>query len=367
MGGGGGNYDISYGVSDILNDVRCVGALLVLIGHGFSFFQISIFKDDSYFPYIQSLAVLIFFILSGFLTDNTLSKEKEKYKYKRFIISRAKRIYEYYLGALLMVVIIDKMIIAINPSAYLHYGTLSFEILIKNIMMIPRMVSLNIFGIQSLNIPVVGRLITNDTLGSARPFWTLFIEWWLYVFYGYYKLVYKEKHQNTINLLDIFMVILFALMFVHLDFNCQCCILCFGGGVLVNRIYRVVKIEKGLLFAISFVMMLLFIVVSQSVRKAYCLEECLLLVILFLVILEWGEEYRKCSRSLVLKEVAGITYPLYLIHYSIMELIIYTSNKWSFRESFVTSLVVSIGCSLIFYYSVIFVKKILNRISIWKK
>ncbi len=364
---GGGNCDISYGVSDILNAVRGGAALLVLIGHGFSFFQISIFKDDSYFPYMQSLAVLIFFILSGFLTDNTLSKEKEKYKYKRFIISRAKRIYEYYLGALLMVIIIDKIIIAINPSAYMHYDTLSFEILIKNIIMVPRMVSLNIFGTQSLNIPVVGRLITNDTLGSARPFWTLFIEWWLYVFYGYYKLVYKEKHQNSINLLDIFMVILFALLFVHLNFNSQCCILCFGGGVLVNRIYRVVKIEKGLLFVISFVMMLLFILVSQSVRKAYCLEECLLLVISFLVILEWGEEYKKCSRNLVLKEVAGITYPLYLIHYSIMELIIYTSNKWSSRESFFISLVVSIGCSLIFYYSVIFVKKILNRISVWKK
>ena len=364
---GGGNSDISNSVSDMLNAIRIVAAFLVLVGHGFSFFQISIFKNETYFPYLQSLAVLVFFILSGFLTENTFAKKEPKYEYKEFVISRGKRIYEYYLWALFIVIIIDRIIIAVNPNAYLHYETLTFGNFIKNIMMIPRTLSLDIFRNRSLNIPNIRWLITNDTLGSGRPFWTLFIEWWMYIFYGYYDLVYKRKHQKNVNALDMFVAFAAVLLFIHLDFNGQCCVLCFFGGKIVNRTYRKVKIVKGMLFILFSALALLFVIVSQSVRKAYCLEECLLLNLMLLLLMVWRKEDKRKSSNLLLKEIAGITYPLYLIHYSIMELVICLPSNWMPQKLFFITIAISIGCATFFYYYVIFNKNILKRISKWKK
>ncbi len=45
----------------ILDLFRIVAAMFVLVGHSFSFYQTTIFKDQTYFPYIQNIGVVVFF------------------------------------------------------------------------------------------------------------------------------------------------------------------------------------------------------------------------------------------------------------------------------------------------------------------
>ena len=83
---------ISATVSDFLNILRIIAAACVVLGHGFSIFKIGPLQDTKYFPNIQSLAVLVFFILSGFLTSFSL--RKGKYTYKSFVtIQNDKNLY----------------------------------------------------------------------------------------------------------------------------------------------------------------------------------------------------------------------------------------------------------------------------------
>ena len=77
------DYSLSEGQKTILDIFRITVALFVLFGHGFSFFQCTIFKDQSYFPYIQNIGVVLFFLISGFLTTYSLEKNNNNHNLKR--------------------------------------------------------------------------------------------------------------------------------------------------------------------------------------------------------------------------------------------------------------------------------------------
>lgn len=353
------SYTILNSTSDMLNIIRIVAALSVLIGHGFSFFQVSIFKDDTYFPYIQSLAVLVFFILSGFLTDNSLCRKTEQYNYCFYIKERIKRIYIYFIPALLLIYCLDKVFIYMKPESYLHYDAFDVEIVIKNILMLPRMVMLRGRG-RGYNT-ICNSVFRNTPFGSARPLWTLFIEWWLYMFYGYYQLVFMRKHKKRLATADIFMVFAFVLMFIHLDIESQCCILAFMGGVAVNRTYEKLVVSRKKLFVGMILMFLLFGIDAYSVRQAYCLQMCLFLIILFYIALVFSTTFSKKTASRVLKEMSAISFSLYLLHYSIFEFVIGNYFHWSSKITFTISIVISLIIATIFNYMINRLWKIISK------
>ena len=50
-----------------INIIRIIAAWCVMIGHGFVFFQISIFRSQQYFCYLQNIGVVLLLLLAGFL------------------------------------------------------------------------------------------------------------------------------------------------------------------------------------------------------------------------------------------------------------------------------------------------------------
>ena len=336
-------------VSNYLYLVRVLAAVSVLLGHGFSFFHLTILNNDQFFPYIQSLAVLIFFLLSGFLTEQSLSK-KEGPSYCRFIRGRIKRIYPFFLTALIIVFMIDFVFIRCNPDHYNHYDTFSVVTALKNCLMLPRTVPLTIFGgTKTLELPVLHYLFDNDAFGSARPLWTLFIEWWMYVFYGYFRLVFVKDHHKTMESLDVLILLLFFALFVHLDYTGQCCVLMFVIGCIICRTYKSLKYSGLTAYYATGFLTSVWAVVSLSVRKAYCLEECLLLSCIFLNGLIICEEKKGTSKRPVLKELAAISYPLYLMHYTIMEYIHHNVQTTAGMQMFLAIVFSLIAAVLLFY------------------
>lgn len=74
---------------------------MVLLGHSFSYYGMTPLKDQSYFPYIQNIGVVILFELSGFFTVYSLDNKNRNhdYAFKSYIKKRACRIGRGYIPA----------------------------------------------------------------------------------------------------------------------------------------------------------------------------------------------------------------------------------------------------------------------------
>ncbi|MBQ2921683.1 MAG: acyltransferase [Tyzzerella sp.] len=308
-----------------LDLLRIIAATCVLVGHLFSFFNVTIFKDETWFPYIQSLAVNVFFVLSGFLTDNSLRRKSKEYTYREFMLDRFCRIFSFLLPCLMLVILLDIIGIYLNPGMYVFYDTFHWKTLLKNATLMP--------------------ILDFVPLGSARPLWTLYIEWSLYICYGFYYLVckrkYEEKQLKIIHLL-IFVVLCWS---YRLRSNIVQ-VMAFTLGVVINHIYKSVRIKRvKLTFAIA---MGSFILSALYFRDAYSYPVVYMIAVLILLVLVLGEK-RELNINHKLRDVlhvlSGITYPLYLTHYTIIVFVINNNllrNKsFNFWGSMIISIVVA--------------------------
>jgi peptidoglycan/LPS O-acetylase OafA/YrhL len=149
-------------MNPIFDAVRAIAALMVLVGHA-----LGIFTGTSPL-WLKQFGVVTFFLLSGFLISQTLHKRLENpaSTFTEYAIDRWARIYSGYLPALVLVAAIDGYSIAhftgVNAETVSRFSTGSF---LSNLFM--------------LQAPA-------NTLpfGSAAPFWTVAIEFWIYMFVG---------------------------------------------------------------------------------------------------------------------------------------------------------------------------------------
>lgn len=143
--------------------IRFFLAQIVVIGHGFGFYfgyWNGFFPSKA--PYIQSIAVVGFFFVSGFLICRSVLANIE-YKGRdtaRYFIDRAARIYTTLVPCLLFVWLVDYACsLTLQNSTY--GDSLTLGTFLKNLSLIPSM-----------------------PLGTMRPIWSLMFEWWLYVLFG---------------------------------------------------------------------------------------------------------------------------------------------------------------------------------------
>lgn len=155
--------NLTIGQSTMLNAIRALAAFSVLVGHTLSGVQpVSWFGKTMPF---QSLAVVVFFWLSGFLiTYHCLTRVK--YSFSEYMIDRFSRIYVLYVPAMLISFVVFVLLIGRTaPTAWdwiAHLFQLQHTPFTRMIEGIPRV---NIFGGNSV-------------------FWSIAVEWWLYVFFG---------------------------------------------------------------------------------------------------------------------------------------------------------------------------------------
>ena len=117
---------------------------------------------------IQSYGVVLFFILSGFLVAlSTISKPD--HDFRSYICDRFARIYTAFVPALLLVVFFDFVVISGERTAA-H----SFKTFVANLLMLQH----TPFGRMIEGMPHF------EPFGSARQFWTVPVEWWLYMLFG---------------------------------------------------------------------------------------------------------------------------------------------------------------------------------------
>jgi peptidoglycan/LPS O-acetylase OafA/YrhL len=137
---------------------------MVLVGHASTIFPRSFGPVE----WPQQIGVVVFFLLSGYLISQTLHRRllDPKSVFIDYAIDRWSRIYSGFLPAILLVAAMDYYCIS-------HYPVTSQET-------ISRFTTQSFFA----NLAMLQAPAVTLPFGSASPFWTVAIEFWIYMFVG---------------------------------------------------------------------------------------------------------------------------------------------------------------------------------------
>lgn len=179
--------------SIFLDLLRAVLAQLVLVGHAMSLFGVLPGLHPPFFPWMQSFAVVGFFWLSGFLISHSVQNRRgdSSYRFRDYFIDRFARIYSGFVPAIVLVAIIDFTFISIDADSYQFSRHFDIPTAIQNLFMLQK-------------FPV--GLFRTALFGSGGTWWTLGIEWWLYMFFGWLVLAVMPKPTDRWRLLVLLLL-----------------------------------------------------------------------------------------------------------------------------------------------------------------
>jgi peptidoglycan/LPS O-acetylase OafA/YrhL len=140
------------------------------VGHTISLFGVMTWIQPPYVPYMQNVAVLMFFLLSGFLIAHTLASRSAnpEYGFRRYFIDRFSRVYSALIPSLIVVAVID--CIWTNATGETR-STFTLKAFLSSVLML-----------QDVAGPL--QRLRGQSFGTAGQLWTLAIEWHIYMLAG---------------------------------------------------------------------------------------------------------------------------------------------------------------------------------------
>ena len=312
-----GNPRLTEGSSLFLDLLRGLSAQAVLVGHALYFNGYHGAASPTGGYVMQNHAVLIFFLLSGFLipysTAHKLSGTRP-YGFRDYFIDRFARIYAGFLPALLFVVVVDTCLRAAWPAEYIYeigYGIRAF---LGNLLLLQ--------DIPGANYLLGGRV---TSFGSAQVFWTLAVEWWIYVFFGWTFLRLLPRRGNAwLNLLIYFPLLVVpalhlwggpgnGLMMTWLLGSLMWIVWRSG---LLRSLNGAHSLLLGASFAATGLVRYLKVGAEYDPIMAFCTAGVLLLGIHFCGTTKFPARSARAVRFL-----AAFSYTLYLTHYTVLEVL----------------------------------------------
>lgn len=150
---------------DNMLTLRVLATLAVVFGHASSFFGAFSWSQFPAIPYIQSQAVTLFFLVSGYTIAWVCDRDAAHGRgISNFIFDRAVRLLVPLVPILLLIGLVEAWIFDAHPYSQ------NFDL---------RTLFGNIVFLQNISIPGSTSLI--DSFGTNRPLWTISIEFWVYV------------------------------------------------------------------------------------------------------------------------------------------------------------------------------------------
>lgn len=196
-----------------LNWLRGISAILVLLSHARSFFYVN-FPDylgnqflGKIFYLITGLgtsAVIIFFVLSGYLVAGSLHRNYSNGKWDKYnyLSSRLSRLWIVFIPCLLMTLVLDQLGYRISPEFY--RGDLSGEIYSgpkgNTDWSLSTFIG-NILFLQTIYFPV---------FGSNGPFWSLANEFWYYILFPFLFFIFIDKKNKFLYFVFFIVICIFV-------------------------------------------------------------------------------------------------------------------------------------------------------------
>lgn len=296
-----------------LDILRVLLSQCVLLGHAFSFFDLFSFLGPPSFPWIQSIAVVGFFWLSGFLIcHSTLIKKiaRPSYSFSEYFIERFSRIYSGFLPAILFVACVDYFFIYFFPDRYGFYGVFSVSAAFQNMLMLQH------FPLDFLR---------SSSFGTGSTWWSLGIEWWLYMFFGWALLVVMEKPVSKFNLIVLFILTLVPFKYAVSGISTTgvglSLIWFLGCSFSLLKDKLVEQVNHSLLLVASLIFFFLSLVRYKISMDSYDMIGSLYLGGAFLCSLCYFQTI-KCKDMPKIKKLvhflSGYSFTLFLTHYSVL-------------------------------------------------
>lgn len=315
---------LSEKTSTRINIIRIAASWFVMIGHGFVFFQISVFKNQDAFCYIQNIGVVLLLLLAGFLLAYTMQRKSPTgYRFRDFLTDKACRLKIPLLAALLFTILFDTISRSLYPSVQPVTDS-SVGTFIGNYFMLQLYPA---FGIRIL------------CYGSAAQLWTLSVEWWFFVataccFLGIKRGTEGKKPLVVLQVIG-FAVCLYSLLeYTRIGVVPNAPVIMILGMGIYYGVPCLVDQNKIILKALSAISLVSAIKCGTVVKDAYdhwFVVSIALSVLFLFASTQTGEQHdskgeRKADLGhRVISFLSGYSYSLYLVHYSIFDLFY---RKW---------------------------------------
>src|SRR5690349_17916954 len=149
------------------------------------------------------MGVLVFFILSGFLVCSSVVQkwDRSDYRFEHFLIDRFCRIFVAFVPALVFVAAVDAVLRA-HPG-YPFRSDYSIGTWLGNLVMLQDYPVFQV--LRRLGVPEQWWFFR--PFGSGRPFWTVSIEWWIYLCFGCAAFFMVRRRAITVRVLLVLAVV----------------------------------------------------------------------------------------------------------------------------------------------------------------
>lgn len=321
----------------------------VLVGHLVVFFGF----QSQYFISMASYCVLMFFVLSGFLISHSLHYKiahQPGYNFYSYFKDRFFRIFPPYLAALILVFLVDLIGFSITGQ-YFSWTIYTANLLINSLQ-------LQEFPLATwLNEKYMIEFFRFHYLGTDLPLWTISIEWWLYMFYGFVVFHFLSKEKTSVTRIAVLLflsIVPFYYLFVSARMEKGLTLYWFLGILLTSTNFNLFQ-NKRAVFNLSIVIIITGIFGFASFGPS----SSILIFFFGLFLLTQSDDANKLSVHARIKRIgeslSGYSYSLYLIHYS---LIYFATTVFHFEKNIQNFLVLFIVNNLIAYiFAEIFEKK----------
>lgn len=341
------NFKLTEGSSVTLDILRGCSAQVVVAGHCISFYNVFSFLQPPIFPYIQNIAVLIFFLISGLLISYSTFRRGEQYSIWEFLIERFSRIYSAFLPAILFVMVLDLACRKLAPTGFEYNSALNVKTFVGNIFMLQDFPGIHI-----------------TSFGSARPFWTLAVEWWIYIFFGFLFLVFMRANKRSLLHYLILLALLVVPVYNLVNGRGNGLTLYWIFGAMIYLMLKMdllanISMRGKIMFLFSF--LLLAIGRIGITMKEYEPIFAFLLGVTLMFTVDVFRSVRFPQAAIkIIKWNANYSYTLYLIHYSILYFLSVcfknTNGYVLFTAGFLVSNILS--CALGYFSETLMTKKV---------
>lgn len=293
-----------------LDLLRAVAAQAVCIGHTIGLFGIAAWAQPPHVPYMQNVAVLLFFLLSGFLIAYTLATRSAdpSYGFGRYIVDRFARIYSAFIPVLVVIALIDIACITLT-------GETRSTLTVRNFIG-------NIFMLQDVTAPPWVRKFDVHSFGTAGQLWTLALEWHLYVFAGALFFIRRSLLMPLLAILSAWIPLNYATELNRQDFGHGLTLLWLAGFFgfyampYIRRVPSVVIFSSGAVSLAAY-----FSLVPPGAE--FTIETYGLLAFGFLCVIGVADRFklREGMTARMIRFAAAYSFTLYLVHNSLIKAI----------------------------------------------
>ena len=339
-----------------------MAAQVVLMAHLAEWFYLP-FHEYTQTAWLQSagsLAVAMFFVLSGALISNSISRQLETSKFNILTYAKARiiRIYPTLLAALVITGICYALISTFGLQGYPAYDKETFagelardSAQIKASTMVASGLFLNgMIGISGWNV---------GTVSMNGPLWSLAHEFWFYAMAGLYGAYVHTRNRWAFFFLGAF--VLFQVIVGNWKWLVGLCVWLTGTTVFSTK-QKVPKYTPALLFMI--IGAAYFVGVLYPGKLLTFGVQGLLSAGFLFCMLSFVRATK--SKSKAATHMAAYSYTLYAIHWPLLQLAFGAAGKWLLTVTWSTHLLFSVVLVLVINFLSWNIARFTENAELWK-